>query len=111
MEFSYSRNRNQMIKLQYYTFSRQTLSSALILEPSLALTYYLINYIPGYNYDAGVVLDNSDFNTLIWIIGGMGIISCLLSIKPNWTDLFKLSKRKEFISTGPSNELEDQGYK
>ena len=99
-----------MIQLQYYAFSRQTLSSALILEPALALTYYLINYVPGYNYDAGVVLDNSDFKMLIFIIGGMGIISCLFSIKPNWTDLFKLSKRANFISGGQSNELEEQGY-
>ena len=98
-----------MIKLQYYAFNRQTLSSVLILEPALALTFYLINYVPGYNYDAGVVLDNSDFNMLIGIIGGMGIISCLLSIKPNWTAIFKLSKRKEFNSNGRSNELQEQG--
>ena len=110
MVFSYFRNRNQMIQLQYYAFSRQTLSSALILEPALALTYYLINYVPGYNYDAGVVLDNSDFKMLIFIIGGMGIISCLLSIKPNWTDIFKLSKRDDFTTVGRSNESEQQGY-
>ena len=99
-----------MIKLQYYAFNRQTLSSVLILEPALALTFYLINYVPGYNYDAGVVLDNSDFNMLIGIIGGMGIISCLLSSKPNWTDLFKLSKQKNLISDRQSNEFEEQGY-
>ena len=63
------RNRPNMIDLQYNTFKRRTISSVLILESALMYTFYLITYAPGWNYDAGVVLDNSDFNVLIGVIG------------------------------------------
>ena len=85
-----------MINLQSYTFRRQTLSSVLIIEPALVITFYLINYNPAWNYDAGVVLDNSDFNMLIGVIGFMGILSFLLSIKPNLTKIFKSTKKDDF---------------
>ena len=94
--FSNFRNRHHMINLQSYTFRRQTLSSVLIIEPALVITFYLINYNPAWNYDAGVVLDNSDFNMLIGVIGFMGILSFLLSIKPNLTKIFKSTKKDDF---------------
>ena len=80
-----------MIELQYYAFRRQAFSSALILGTALAVTIYLINCVPAYNYDAGVVLDNVDFNMLTSIIGIMGMFSCFLSIRPSWKDFFKCS--------------------
>ena len=98
-----------MIKLQYYAFRRQTFSSALILKPALALTFYLINYVPAYNYDAGVVLDNADFNMLIISIGIMGIFSCVLSIRPNWTDFFKCSYKEDCTNKESSIDAGERG--
>ena len=98
-----------MIELQYYAFRRQTISSALILETALVLTYYLINYIPAYNYDAGVVLDNADFKMLIISIGIMGIFSCVLSIRPNWTDFFKCSYKEDCTNKESSIDAGERG--
>ena len=99
-----------MIELQFYAFRRQTISSFLILETALALTIYLINCAPEYNYDAGVVLDNADFNMLTSILGIMGILSCLLSIRPNWTDFFKCSYKEDCKYNESSFDSRELGY-
>ena len=98
-----------MIELQYYAFRRQTISSFLILEIALALTIYLINCVPAYNYDAGVVLDNADFNMLTSIVGIMGIFSCFLSIRPNWTDFFKCSYKEDCTNKESSIDAGERG--
>ena len=73
-----------MFKLQDYTFKRQMISAFVILEGALIAAFYKINYSPDYNYDSEVVLENFDFNLFIAIIGGMGFLSVLFSIRPNW---------------------------
>ena len=98
-----------MIKLQYYAFRRQTFLSALILKPALALTFYLINYVPAYNYDAGVVLDNADFNMLTSIVGIMGVFSCFFSIRPNWTDFFECSYKDDCTNNERSIDAGERG--
>ena len=77
-----------MIGLQNSVFKRQTISSVFILESALIATFCQITYNPSYNYYSGVILDNADFNLFIGITGGMGFLSGLLSIKPNWTEIF-----------------------
>ena len=89
-----NRNRHHMIDLQYYAFKWQTISSTIILEISLLITFYLINFIPTYNYDSGVVLDNSDFNIMIWIIALIGLLSVFLSLQPSWIKLCKSLNEK-----------------
>ena len=83
-----------MIDLQYYAFKWQTISSTIVLEISLLSTFYLINFIPTYNYDSGVVLDNSDFNIMIWIIASIGLLSVFLSLQPSWIKLRKSLNEK-----------------
>ena len=102
-----------MIKLQYYTFKRQSISSTVILEIALMATFYLINYVPTYNYDSGVILDNSDFNMLIMIIGSIGFLSVFLSSKPSWIKLFRslnehVSKLDRLNSLEPADDFEEQ---
>ena len=101
-----------MINLQYYTFKLQSTFSAVILESALLITFYLINYVPTYNYDSHVVLDNSDFNMLICTIGGMGILSVCLSIKPSWVELCKLLKKEganlDRIHSVEVNKIEEE---
>ena len=74
-----------MFELQDYTFKRQMISAFVILESALIITFYKINYDPDYNYGTEVVLENFDFNLLIGMIGGLGLLSVVLSFKPNWT--------------------------
>ena len=88
------RNRSEMIGLQKTVFKRQTISSVFILESALIATFCKISYYPSYNYYSGVILDNADFNLLIGITGGMGLLSALLSIKPNWTEVFSRKGEK-----------------
>ena len=87
-----------MIGLQNAVFKRQTISSVFILESALIATFCQITFNPGYNYYAGVILDNADFNLFIGITGGMGLLSLLLSIKPNWTEIFS---RRDDKNTEP----------
>ena len=83
-----------MIDLQYYAFKWQTISSTFILEISLLITFYLINFVPSYNYESGVVLDNSDFNIMIWIIASIGLLSVFLCFQPSWIKLCKSLNEK-----------------
>ena len=78
-----------MLRLQLYTFKRQTISSVVILGSALLAAFYQINYEPGYNYGAQVILDNADFNILITIIAATGALSFLLSFQPNWTNFLE----------------------
>ena len=73
-----------MFELQDYAFKRQMISAFVILESALFATIYKINYDPDHNYGTEVVLENFDFNLLIGIIGGMGVLSVVFSFKPNW---------------------------
>ena len=88
------RNRHHMIDLQYYAFKWQTISSTFILEISLLITFYLINFVPSYNYESGVVLDNSDFNIMIWIIASIGLLTVFLCFQPSWIKLCKSLNEK-----------------
>ena len=83
-----------MINLQYHTFKRQSISSTVIFGAALIATFILINYVPSYNYDPGTILDNHDFNMLICIIGPIGLLSVVLSIKPSWYELCKSCNKK-----------------
>ena len=80
-------------------------------------TFYLINFSVSYNYDSGVLLDNSDCNMLIWIISGIGIFSVFLSIKPSWIKLFKSLNEKinkldrlNSLDEANTNEFGDRRY-
>ena len=104
-----------MVSLQYYTFRRQSISSTVVLGVALIATFYLINFRDSYNYDSGVLLDNSDFNILIWTIAGIGIFSVFLSIKPSWIKLFKSLNEKitkldrlNSLENDQVNEFEDR---
>ena len=88
------RNRHHLIRLQYSTFRRQSISSTAVLGIALIITFYLVNFSVSYNYDSGVILDNSDFNMLIWIIAGIGSFSVFLSVKPSWIKLFRSMNEK-----------------
>ena len=92
--FAIYRNRHHMIDLQYYAFKWQTISSTFILEISLLITFYLINFVPSYNYESGVVLDNSDFNIMIWIIALIGLLTVFLCFQPSWIKLCKSLNEK-----------------
>ena len=88
------RNRHHLIRLQYCTFRRQSISSTVVLGIALLVAFYLVNFNASYNYDSGVILDNSDCNMLIFIIAGIGIFSAFLSVKPSWIKLFKSLNEK-----------------
>ena len=111
------RNRHHMVNLQYHTFRRQTISSTVILEASLLVTFYMINFVPTYNYDHGVILDNSDFNILVSVIGSLGLLSVFLSVKPSWLELFKSLNEKiarldrlHSLDDEAPDEFEEQRY-
>ena len=91
-----------MFELQDYTFKRQTISAFVVLESCLIATFYKINYVPDYNYSTEVVLENFDFNLLIGIIGGMGILSVVFSFKPNWTQYLEKRDRRKCTSNKTS---------
>ena len=106
-----------MVNLQYHTFRRQTISSTVILEASLLVTFYMINFVPTYNYDHGVILDNSDFNILVSVIGSLGLLSVFLSVKPSWLELFKSLNEKiarldrlHSLDDEAPDEFEEQRY-
>ena len=106
-----------MVDLQYHTFRRQTISSTVVLEASLLVTLYMINCVPTYNYDHGVILDNSDFNILISVIGSVGLLSVFLSVKPSWLELFKSLNEKiarldrlHSLDDEAPDEFEEQRY-
>ena len=104
-----------MVNLQYHTFRRQTITSTVILEASLLVMMYMINFVPTYNYDHGVILDNSDFNMVVSIIASLGILSVFLSRKPSWLELCKSMQDKieklhrlESIDEETPDEVEEQ---
>ena len=99
-------NRHHLIRLQYTTFRRQSISSTVVLGIALIVTFYLVNFSVSYNYDSGVILDNSDFNMLIWIIAGIGGFSVFLSIKPSWIKLF-MSLNEKVTKLDRLNSLDE----
>ena len=99
-------NRHHLIRLQYSTFRRQSISSTVVLGIALIVTFYLVNFSVSYNYDSGVILDNSDFNMLIWIIAGIGGFSVFLSIKPSWIKLF-MSLNEKVTKLDRLNSLDE----
>ena len=96
-----------MFELQDGTFKRQMISAVLILESALFATFYKVNYDPDHNYGTEVVLENYDFNLLIGIIGGMGLLSVLFSFKPNWTKY--VEKRTSNKTPKPQVKTKPQG--
>ena len=91
-----------MFKLQYYTFKRQMISAFVILESALIATIYKINNDPDHNYGTEVVLENFDFNLLVGIIGGMGVLSVVFSLRPKWTKYVERRDWRIFTSNKTS---------
>lgn len=99
-----------MIGLQNTVFKLQTISSVFILESALIATFCQITFNPSYNYYAGVILDNANFNLFIGVTGGMGLLSFLLSIKPNWTKIFTGNDDENADHLGNRTENETRRY-
>ena len=72
--------------LQFYTWKFQGIVSSIVYILSLAVVAILINFAQDWKYDDGIIFDNYEINTKICISIVMGIISLLLSMKPDIID-------------------------
>lgn len=75
-----------MVKLQYKTFLHQTICSVLVYVPALVFCLFTVSGNKEWAYDSNVILDNTEFNSLVAVIIFSGFLSLLLAIRPNWTD-------------------------
>ena len=85
----FDRNRRYMIQLQYNTFWLQNLCSSAIFIPTLLALFVLINFYQEWNYNANVILDNTNFNMTVYVLVAMGVLSFVLSFNITWVKCMK----------------------
>ena len=69
--------------LQFYTWKFQCIVTCIVYILSLAVVAILINFAQDWKYDEGIIFDNYEINTKICMSMLMGVISLLLSMKPD----------------------------
>ena len=99
------RSRRYICALQYKTFWLQNFWSTIIFVPTLIAIFVLINFFREWNYSSNVILDNTDFNLVLFITIFMGIFSFLLSFKITWIKSIKFILR--CISRLDDSRIED----
>ena len=82
-----------MLNLQYKTFWLQNLWSTIIFVPTLVAIFVLINFYREWNYSSNVILDNTDFNIVIFVTIAMGGFSLLLSFRVTWVKFVRSISR------------------
>ena len=72
--------------IQFSTWKFQCIITCIVYIPSLVVVAILVNFVQAWKYDDGIIFDNYEINTNICMSILMGIISFLLSMKPNIID-------------------------
>ena len=61
----------------------QCLTTGLVYTLGLIVVALLVNFYDGFNYFHLTILDNNEFNAKICMTIATGLVSLLLSLKPN----------------------------
>ena len=70
-------------RLQKNSWTFQCIITCIAYIPCLIVVAILINFVPSWNYDPGIIFDNREINTKICCVTIMGLFSLLLSFKPD----------------------------
>lgn len=84
------RSRPKLIAIQSEIFFYQSLAAMIVYLPSLIACFWKINYDSNWLYDPKVVLNNQQFNAIIILLLGIGVLSFVLSFRPNWSELIHI---------------------
>ena len=77
-------------ELQYHFWRFQCIITCIVLVPSLAVVGILVNFYQGFKYETtGAIFQNYEFNTNIYASITMGLLSLLMSLKPNLIDIIE----------------------
>ena len=80
--------------IQYYFWRFQCIIASMVFIPSLIVVAILVNFHQGFKYETtGAIFNNHEFNNLICVSIIMGVLSLLLSTKPD----FITSIEKRFL--------------
>ena len=75
---------------QYYFWRFQCIVACIVFIPSLAIVAILVNFYQGFKYETtGAIFYNHEFNTYICFSIFMGLLSLLLSTKPDFIDVIE----------------------
>ena len=72
--------------LQRNAWKFQCVVTLVVYGSSLAVIASLTNFVPGWNYDGGIIFNNIEVNVKIFVAIIMGILSLLMSFKPDIID-------------------------
>ena len=82
----FNRATEQQKSLQRNAWRFQCLVTLVVYGTSLAVVASLANFVPGWNYDGGIIFNNIEINVKIFVAVIMGILSLLMSLKPDMID-------------------------
>ena len=69
--------------IQYSAWKFQSMVTCVVYIPCMILIAILVNLVPKFIYDSGIVLDIVEFNTGIGMSISMGLLSWILSFQPD----------------------------
>ena len=72
---------------QRHLWQFQTLLTFLVYAPTLIIVAILVNFYKGFQQSPGTIYDNQQFNIRVSMSIATGLISLLLSMKPDILDL------------------------
>ncbi|TRY78671.1 hypothetical protein TCAL_11594 [Tigriopus californicus] len=98
------RSRPRLIAIQSEIFFYQSLAAVVVYLPALLACFGKVNYDSNWLYDPKVILNNQQFNAIIILLVLVGVMSFLLSIRPDWSELIQLMKCAIFKGKEESQE-------
>ena len=85
--FNLYRSMSAAKKQQCHLWQFQTLLTFLVYVPTLIIVAILVNFYKGFQQSPGTIYDNQQFNIRVSMSIATGLISLLLSMKPDILDL------------------------